>query len=120
MANNIIATDSHISAKLGTISDETLLKCFEMPSAGVEVVHPYFTARYYPITAVDKIGHFCTDNGIVVFVHSNGKTYVTKMDGILDELRAAGYTESSMPVPFSKGGQIQDPSLSALWESINK
>ncbi len=113
---------------IGTISDETLQNCFEMPATGVKVKHFYFEACYYPIInstyfdciAADSIGHFCTNNGRVVFVYRNGKTYVAKGYKILDELRAAGYTESDMIVPFSNGEVIQDGVLKARWESITK
>ncbi len=113
---------------IGTISEETLQNCFEIPSTGVRVKHIYFEDCYYPIInyncldciAIGKLGHFCTNNGKVVFVYRNGKTYVTKGYKILNELRAAGYTESGLFVPFSNGEQIQDPVLSARWESITR
>lgn len=113
---------------IGTISDETLRNCFEMPSTGVKVKRLYFEDCYYPIInstcfdciAADCIGRFCTNNGKVVFVYRNGKTYVAKGYKILKELRAAGYTESGLFVPFSNGEQIQDDVLNARWESINK
>lgn len=113
---------------IGTISDETLRNCFEIPSTGVKVKHLYFEDCYYPIinstcfdcTAIDHIGRFCTNNGKVVFVYRNGKTYVTKGYKILKELRDAGYTESGLFVPFSNGEQIQDSVLKARWESITK
>ena len=113
---------------IGTISYETLRNCFEMPSTGVKVKHLYFEDCYYPIinstcfdcTAADRIGRFCTNNGRVVFVYRNGKTYVAKGYKILNELRAAGYTKSGLFVPFSNGEQIQNPVLKARWESITK
>ena len=151
MANNIIAMDSLKKGTvrvysgmtedfvedcasycdehyIGTISDETLRNCFEMPATGVKVKHLYFEDCYYPIInsncfdseTVNHIGHFCTNNGRVVFVYRNGKTYVAKGYKILDELRAAGYTESGLFVPFSNGEQIQDSVLNARWESISK
>ncbi len=115
--------DRHIYA----ISAETLANCFEMPEKGVWVVrYPYFKDCYYPIInsacfdciAADRIGHFCTNNGKVVFTYRNGKTYVTKGYKILKELRAAGYTESGFFVPFSNGEEIQDGALRKLWDSI--
>jgi len=114
--------------RIGTIREETLRNCFEMPSTGVRVKHLYFENCYYPIinsscfdcVAIDNIGHFCTNNGKVVFVYRNGKTYVAKGYKILNELRAAGYTESDLFVPFSNGEQIQDSVLNARWESITK
>jgi len=113
---------------IGSLSDETLRNCFEMPITGVKVKHLYFEDCYYPIItstcldciAVERIGHFCTNNGKVVFVYRNGKTYVAKGYKILDELRAAGYTETGLFVPFSNGEQIQDYVLKARWESITK
>lgn len=113
---------------IGTISEETLENCFEMPVTGVKVKHLYFEDCYYPIItsncldcrAVDSIGHFCTNNGKVVFVYRNGKTYVAKGYKILNELRAAGYTESGLFVPFSNGEEIQDCVMKARWESITK
>lgn len=114
--------------RIGTISEATLGNCFEMPASGVKVKHLYFEDCYYPIinstcfdcTAASSIGHFCINNGKVVFVYRNGKTYVAKGYKILNELRAAGYTESGLFVPFSNGEQIQDCALKARWESITK
>lgn len=113
---------------IGCISDETIQKCFEMPATGVNVKHLYFEDCYYPLIrgtyldseAVDRIGHFCTNNGRVVFVYRDGKTYVTKGYKILDELRAAGYTQKGLFVPFSNGERILDSPLNARWESITK
>ena len=112
---------------IGTISEETLANCFEMPENGVRVKHLYFEDTYYPIMnqscldcRCDNLGHFCSNNGRVVFVYRNGKTYVAKGYKILNELRAAGYTESGLFVPFSNGEQIQDCVLKARGESITK
>lgn len=109
------------------ISEETLANCFEMPENGVRVKHLYFEDIYYPLmnqSCLDyrsyKLGHFCCNNGRVVFVYRNGKTYVAKGYKILDELRAAGYTESGLFVPFSNGEQILDHALNVRWESITK
>lgn len=113
---------------IGSISEKTIQNCFEMPSTGVKVRRLYFEDCYYPVinstcfdsAAADSIGRFCTNNGKVVFVYRNGKTYVAKGYKILNELQTAGYTESGMFVPFSNGEMIQDPVLSARWESITK
>lgn len=114
--------------RIGTIREKTLRNCFEMPSAGVKVKHRDIEDCYYPAiksncldcNAVGRIGHFCTNKGKVVFVYRNGKTYVAKGYKILKELRAAGYTESGLFVPFSNGEEIQDPVLNARWKSITK
>lgn len=117
--------DSH---HIGTISDDTLKNCFEIPSAGVKVKHLNFENFYYPIiksgifdcTTGDLLGKYCTNNGRVVFVYRDGKTYVAKGYKILSELRESGYKESGLFVPFSNGEQIVDPNLRAKWESLSK
>lgn len=113
---------------IGALSDKTLENCFEMPTDGVKVKHLYFEDCYYPAiqnfcldcTAVDKLGKYCTNNGRVIFVYRDGKTYVTKGYHILDELRAAGYTKAGLFVPFSNGEEILDFCLKARWDSIKK
>ncbi len=110
------------------ISEESLKECFEMPANGVRVKHIYYEDCYFPVinnicfdsVAARSIGRFCTNNGRVVFVYRNGKTYVTKGYKILRELRDAGYVESSIFVPFSNGEEILDPVLKARWDAIKK
>ena len=112
---------------IGFISEETLANCFEMPEKGVRVKKLYFEDTYYPIMnqsffdgSCNNLGHFCRNNGRVVFVYRNGKTYVAKGYKILNELGAAGYTESGLFVPFSNGEEIQDHAMRVRWESITK
>ncbi len=112
---------------IGSISEETLANCFEMPENGVRVKHIYFEDTYYPImnqSCLDclsvNLGRFGCNNGRVVFVYRNGKTFVAKGYKILSELRAAGYTQSDLFVPFSNGEEIQDYALRTRWESITK
>lgn len=114
--------------RIKAISDETLKKCFEMPECGVKVKHHHYEETYYPImnqSCLDSrsvnLGHYCFNNGRVVFVYRNGKTYVAKGGyKIIEELRAAGYTESGLFVPFSNGEVIQDTVMRARWESLAK
>ena len=68
--------------------------------------------------SVEKIGHYCTNNGRVVFVYRDGHTYVTRGYWIKRELDKAGYKESSLFVPFSNGEQITDSFLAREWERI--
>ena len=113
---------------IGKLNDETLERCFKIPLSGVPVKHPYYKDIVRPATdefsvdctVVEKLGRFCTNNGKVVFVYHDGHTYVTKGYWILDELRRAGYEESSLFVPFSNGEQITDPYLASQWEQISK
>lgn len=112
---------------IGCISAESLANCFEMPISGVDVKHLYFEDTYYPVMnqnfldcRCEHLGHYCTNNGRVVFVYRNGRTYVTKGYSILKELQDAGYTEAGLFVPFSNGEEIQDPFLKAKWDAVKK
>lgn len=125
MSDCIKYCDEH---NIRAISDETLAKCFQMPETGVNVKHLYFEDCYYPVitsscmdsSVISNLGHFCSNNGKVVFVYRDGKTYVAKGYKIMDELRSAGYTKAGLFVPFSNGEEIQDCSLKMRWDSITK
>lgn len=113
---------------IGELSTETMERCFKIPRTGVPVRHLRFENIYRPLcsefcmdsTVVDKLGHFCSNNGKVVFIYHDGHTYVTKGYKILEELREAGYREAGLFVPFSNGEQITDSSLAAQWDRITK
>lgn len=109
------------------IGEEILANCFEIPENGVRVKHHSFENTYYPImnqSCLDcrsgNLGHFCCNNGRVVFVYRNGKTYVAKGYRVIADLREAGYIEYGMFVPFSNGEQILDTVLNARWESMSR
>ena len=113
---------------IGELSEETMKRCFRIPRNGVPVKHPHFENVCYPVcneryvdcTVIDKLGHYCTNNGKVVFIYRDGHTYVARGYWILEELRRAGYKESGLFVPFSNGEQITDPHLAAQWEQVSK
>ena len=111
---------------IGKLSEDIINKCFEMPSTGVQVRNVYYEDRYYPVInskyldRIDLLGCFCYNNGKVIFVYRNGKTYVAKGYKLIEKLEEAGYTKSGMFVPFSNGEEILDPFLKRKWESIPK
>ena len=112
----------------GELAAATLANCFIIPTNGVHVRHPNFEQTNFPVcnescvdcTVVDNVGGYCTNNGRVVFIYRDGHTYVCKGYGILDELRAAGYKERSIFVPFSNGEEITDLGLKARWDALRK
>lgn len=113
---------------IDALDDETLSRCFVIPEGGVEVKHPHYATKTYPAinqtcfdtTIPGRIGRFATNNGRVVFTYRDGTTRVTRGYWILKLLRAAGYKEASMYVPFSNGEQIVDYDLRTAWEKISK
>ena len=113
---------------IGELDANILKNCFVMPEKGVRVKHIHFEDVYYPVIigscwncdAADYIGTYSRNNGRVVFVYRDGKTYVTKGYKILEELRRLGYEEKDLFVPFSNCEQIIDPVLAEQWELIKK
>ena len=125
--NDCIAyCDKH---RIKPLSEEIMERCFRIPRQGVPVKHPYYEDVVRPIcgdeiimdsTVTDKLGRFCANNGRVVFVYRDGHTYVTRGYKILDDLKAAGYKEAGLFVPFSNGETITDPYLASKWDQICK
>lgn len=112
---------------IGPLSDKTLENCIEVPSTGILYKRFSYKDTYYPIishcldvTAVERLGRYNTNNGVVVFVYQNGKTMLTRGYGILDELEKAGYRRMGLFVPFSNWEEFVDPTLKARWEQIKK
>lgn len=108
----------------GSITDDLLKKCFLIPKSGVFVKHPYWEQTYYPqvhsfdCTAVNRVGHYTTNNGTCVFIYRDGNTYVTRNWDVVEALRETGYKEGCLYVPFSNGEVIQDPTLKLKWEKL--
>ena len=113
--------------KIGQLSEEIMKRCFRIPRTGVPVKHPYFEDTVYPAcnenmmdcTVINKLGHYCKNNGKVVFVYRDGHTYVTKGYKITGALQRAGYSESGLFVPFSNGERITDSYLADQWNQIS-
>lgn len=113
---------------IGRISEKSLAACFRMPEAGVPIKNRSYEDWYYPVcthesmdsTVTVKLGKYCTNNGVCVFVYRDGATYVAKGSGILKELNAANFNKADFFVPFSNGEEITDSELKALWDSIPK
>lgn len=114
---------------IGTLDENILARCFELPDSGVHVKHLYYENWIYPIFAghyfdcghlPQMLGTFCSNNGRVVFIYRDGRTFVTKGYKIIEDLIAAGYKEGSLFVPFSNGEEIQDAAMKMRWESISK
>ena len=114
--------DSH---GIKDLSNEVLRKCFEMPESGIMVKHLHYQAVYYPILVnnqfnPEKMGVFTCNNGLLVFVNRDGRTYVGKSKRVEKDLIAAGYRETNdLFVPFSNSEQLVRPRLDVLdrWEA---
>jgi len=111
---------------IGELPAEELSKCFQIPKMGIRTqrygiestYHPLITSTIFDCISIQRIGKFCYNNGKVVFVYRDGKTYVAKGYKILDFLRNAGYEQKGLFVPFSNGEQIIDPILARQWAAL--
>ena len=71
-------------------------------------------------TVTANVGTYYGNNGVVVFVYRDGRTYVHRGYKILNELHAAGYREEGQFVPFSNGEEIKDDGLRESWLKLRK
>ena len=82
--------------------------------------YPVITQFKLDTLARDSLGTYYMNNGIVVFVYRDGRTYVTKGYKVIQYLNNAGYRERCMFVPFSNGEEIMHDAFRAKWEAIRK
>lgn len=106
------------------LTEDVLAKCFEMPESGVVAKNLLYETELHPVKLYNvdstRIGKYCYNNGKVVFVYRDGRTFVAKGYGILDLLEAAGYQRGSLFVPFSNGEVPTDSRIAKFWESLPK
>lgn len=112
----------------GELSNDVLDNCFEIPRTGMKVKNVFYESTCYPLAdmevmnwiSIRYIGKYSYNNGKVVFIYRNGKTYVAKGYGILEKLKKAGYKEDFLYVPLSNGEEIMDEVLRTKWEAMKK
>ena len=113
------------------ILDSTILKnVLIIPKTGISIRHfnlnyetiiyPAISSNFIDSIAIDKIGLYQTNNGVVVFVYRDGSTYITKGYKIVSFLENAGYKRGSLFVPFSNGEEIIDPNFLTQWVNIKE
>ncbi len=104
----------------------TLDTCFKMPEYGVEVImhgdhdwiYPQIEKTFLSGSDAKKLGTYTSNNGVTIFVASDGNTYVAP-SWIRDTLRDAGYRETyDMFVPFSNAERICDSTLDKRWREV--
>lgn len=113
---------------INELSQEIMDNCFVIPNSGLKIKHLYFEDCFFPILtsgvvdsyAIDKLGKFAKNNGVVVFVGDDGKTYLSRSYKIIQVLLSKGYKEARLFVPLSNGEEIIDPILSKKWDTIKK
>lgn len=114
---------------IGSIPQETLdTYCMAMPTEGIQVKYIFQEqpSRHYPSirsdfldsVAITKLGKYCYNNGTLVFVYRDGKTYVTRAYWLIRELQEAGFREGGLFVPFSNSETILDDEYHQKWEKI--
>ena len=100
--------------------DQNILKLC-MRVNGVKTYHTLFEVTSERGLQGDPscIGKYCWNNGKVAFVTRDGSYYVTPYCfDVADYLRANGYVEGSVFVPFSNGDVPEDENLRAEWRTL--
>lgn len=104
-----------------------LFNSFIMPMEGVKVKHVCFEDTYYPMIRsiylpdYSVLGTFHINNGIAVFVDRDGNTRVAKAKAnLIEALKAAGYKDVDMFVPFSNGESLYEAGMEIHRQSVMK
>jgi len=108
------------------IEPKFLKKAIQIPNDGIQVKYLYFEDIRYPIIsgtkldawAKDNLGTYNYKNDCVVFVNTDGKTYITRGYKIIEKLKEAGFRQKDTFVPLSEGEKIIDFSLAKRWEKL--
>lgn len=104
-------------------------RCLRIPDSGIEAIHkptnlknkfyPIISSKIFDGTAEKKLGRYATNNGVIVFVHCDGDTYLTKDWSVFTELANNGYKRGNLPVALSCEETISDPVLCEKWENLS-
>ena len=118
-----------IERGISHLDSKVLSKCFCIPASGVYVqkglynftVYPVLTHYSFDCVAASRIAKYNFNNGKVVFVNTDGKTYVAKGYKIIEILENSGFTkEVGLFVPFSNGEIIDEADQRERWVSLIK
>lgn len=107
------------------LNKEDYENCMEIYSSGIEVHSHGYTDCYYPINVdvenvQNTIGHYNINNGVIIFVNDEGRTFLSKGKKFLQKLVSNGYQKANFFVPLSNWEEISNPILHGKWESIKK
>ncbi len=113
---------------IGEVDESILSNALEIPHGGIRIMHLGYESKVHPVInsilldsySAERLGAYCCNNGRVVFITRDAKTYVTKGYKILDSLRESGFKEKSVFVPFSNGEEILDSEYAFKWAQIKK
>lgn len=111
---------------IGEISDELLEQAMQIPAIGMKTYHPIDGTKIYtPIggcsfdsVVAEYMGTYDTNNGVCIFLCSDGKTYITKNWDLVNALKTAGYRRKKQIVPLSDGEVLVDPALKMRWAAM--
>ena len=109
--------------KIKKLDDETYALSMEVPTKGFEV--SYYDTEFGFVRPVPNfslghaIGTYWHNNGRLIFVNDEGKTYLSPYYHELNiKLKDAGYREDRMYVPLSNGEEILDSALKEKWQKL--
>ncbi len=114
--------------RIHPLDKKYLDRCLRIPNDGIDVKYNCINLcnTYYPIVTTDvfdssvekAIGHYDTNNDVIVFVYIDASTYVTRDWDVLTALSKAGYVLGDFPVPLSYDETICDNKIRKKWDSL--
>lgn len=110
---------------IGELNEEELLNCIEVPYEGILVEREFFFLKVYPMTldlegCSKFIGYFDWFKGIWVFVHFNGKTYVTMNHDVISKLEKIGYKKGNLFNKLRKNEKSCREIFQSRWGILSK
>ena len=111
-----------------TIPKKELENCLMIPEKGirVKVVDDEYDEEelYTPIVSyltprsIEYVGAYSEYNGRVIFVNTDGKTYMSKGDHMVNLLKKLNFRPYAFFIPFRDNEVIINKDLRLLWEDI--
>ena len=95
----------------GELNEDDLLECLEVPYEGAIIESRSFFLRVYPMAfdfliCKNFIGTYDWYAGVWIFIHFDGKTYITMSREIIAKLMKVGYVKSDLFRRLRERGQV--------------
>lgn len=111
-----------------SLAEDILSNCLKIPETGIpfekdgyrDIIFPEIHERFFGTNVSRLIGTYNTNNGVTVFINTNGDTYlgVGRLHNILEE---NGFRRNkNLFVPLSNWEQVQHYALNEKWKSLKK
>ena len=110
---------------IGELNEDELLNCIHIPYDGILIRRQAWFLKLYPMildfdTCKNFIGNFEWLNGMWVFVHFDGKTYITTSQEIASRLKKIGYVKGNVLNKLRDNEKLCKELSHRRWEILSK